>query len=160
MSRASRDAHRVHAGARDDVRFVRADGQARAVTTFLQEQDVRPAPREADIEAFLGRSDAALFLAKHDNRIIGTLGCVLEATVLRLTHFSVVNAWSDQVARELISLAEAHARSVGAALLAAHTLVDSPAERSLRAYGFAVDWEEGDVAAGRLVSVVDLTKAL
>ena len=160
MRRSSRDKRRVHAGTRDDVRFLRAHAQARAVTTFLQEQDVRPAPREADITAFLGRSDAALFLGERDNRIIGTLGCVLEAAVLRLVFFSVAHGCPDDIVQPLLSLAEAHARSAGAGLLAIQVLSGSAAERTLRASGFSVEWEEGDAHDGRVVSVIDLVKPL
>jgi hypothetical protein len=160
MSRTSRDGRRVHADARDDVRFVRASGQAQAVTTFLQEQDVRPAPRGADIEAFLGRSDTALFFAQRGGRIIGTLGCVLEGAVLRLVHFTLAQAGSEQIAGSLVSLAEAHARSQGAAVLAAQAVAGSAAEQRLRLCGFAVDWEEGDARDGRVVTIVDLTRPL
>jgi hypothetical protein len=160
VRRTSRDKRHVHSGARDDVRFLRASAQAQAVTTFLQEQDVRPAPREPDIEEFLGRSDAILFFAQRDNQIIGTLGCVLEATVLRLVFFSVANAWPDHIVEPLVSLAEAHGRSAGAALLAIQALSGSQAERALRARGFSLEWEEGDALGGRVVNVVDLIKPL
>lgn len=101
-----------------------------------------------------------MFFAERDNRIIGTLGCVLEATVLRLVFFSVANAWSDHIVQPLLSLAEAHARSVGAAMLAIQASSGSPAERALQARGFSVDWEEGDAQDGRLVNVVDLVMQL
>lgn len=101
-----------------------------------------------------------MFFAQRGGRIIGALGCVLEGSVLRLVHFAVARAGHDQIAVSLVSLVKSHARSQGAALLAAQAVAGSPAERRLRGCGFTVDWEEGDAQDGRVVTMVDLTKVL
>jgi hypothetical protein len=155
----SREDHAAHAQPAD-AKFVRAGtADAGAVTAFLLEQDVRPAPREPDITALLGRSDAALFYAGRNGYITGVAGCLSEDSVCRLIHF-VIAADGDVLAPSLIELVERIARERGASILAAQALRDSDAHRLLRTCGFTIDWEEDDVAGGRLVTSVDLVKVL
>jgi hypothetical protein len=156
----SRDDHAAHAQPAN-VNFVRAGTtDAGAVTAFLLAQDVRPAPRVADIGALLGRSDAALFFAVCNGQIIGAAGCLSEDSVCRLIHFVVDAEYDAVLASPLIELVERVARERGASVLAAQAPRDSDGYRLLRTYGFSVDWEEGDVAGGRLVTMVDLVKVL
>ena len=141
--------------------FVRAGIEdAEAVTTFLREQDVRPAPREADITALLGRSDAALFCAVQNEQIKGLAAGIKDGWCYRLVHFVIKAARDDELASRLIDLVDHAARDTGASILAAAAARDSNAYRLLQSCGFAVDWQEGDATNGRVVTMVDLLKAL
>jgi len=156
----SREGHRVLARSVSGSQFVRAgSADAESVTTFLLEQDVRPAPRVADIAALLGRSDAALFCAVQDGKIKGLAASVTEGSLCHLIHF-LVSGDGDDLASRLIELIEQAAREAGAVILSAETARDSNAYNLLRSCGFAVDWEEGDAARGRVVTMVHLLKAL
>jgi hypothetical protein len=161
VSLTSRDEHPVLAQDGSELRFVRVESDdAGAVTTFLREQDVRPAPREADVTALLGRSDAALFCAVRDARIEGLASCVKDGSSYRLVHFVIKAGRQDEVASRLVDLVEQAARDAGAVILATQTARDSKTYHLLRSCGFAVDWEEGDAADGRVVTLVDLLKTL
>ena len=143
------------------MEFVRAETpQAESVTTFLLEQDVRPAPRLADIAALLGRSDAGLFCAVHEGRIKGLAAGVTEGSLCHVIHFFIAGDNEDELASRLIELVEQAAREAGAVFLGAETARDSKAYNLLHSRGFAVDWEEGDTAHGRVVTIVHLLKAL
>ena len=143
------------------MEFVRAETpQAESVTTFLLEQDVRPAPRLADVAALLGRSDAALFCAAHEGRIKGLAAGVTEGPLCHLIHFLIAGDNVDEHAGRLIELVEQSAREAGAAILAAQAECGSDMDRLLRSFGFSVDWQENDAVRGRVVTVVHLLKVL
>jgi hypothetical protein len=157
----SRGEHPVLAQGEHGLYFVRAEtADAGAVTTFLLEQDVRPAPRETDITAFLGRSDAAFFCAIQDGQIKGLAACIKDDSVCHLVHFLISANQEDELASGLIDLVEHAARDAGAIILAAQTARDSNVYRLLHSCGFAVDWEEGDAANGRVVTIAHLLKTL
>lgn len=162
MSWTSRDDHLVHPSNLAGVQLVRATGDAAdAVTGFLLEQDVRPAPREADVAALLGRSDAALFYAVRDSEIVGVACCVRDGSLARFVHFVIrAGDQADALAASLVRFIEAQARADGASVLAAETTLESPAYRCLRGCGFAVDSKEAEAVAGRVVTMVDLIKLL
>ena len=161
VSLTSRDEHPVLAQGEHDVRFLSAKtGDAGAVTTFLHEQDVRPAPREADITALLGRSDTAVFCAVRDEQIEGLAACVKDGSCYRLVHFAIKAGHEGAIASGLIDRVEHAARNAGAIILASQVARDSNAYRPLRSCGFEVDWEERDAAEGSVVTMVDLLKTL
>ena len=160
VSWTSRDEHPVLAQAADS-HFVRVgSADAEAVTTFLLEQDVRPAPRLADIATLIGRSDTALFCAVHFGQIKGLAASITDGSLCHLVHFLVRGDNVDKLASRLIELVEQAGRDNGAVMLAAETVRDSNAHRLLQLCGFADDWEEGDAAHGRVVTTVHLLKPL
>jgi len=141
--------------------FVRAgSADAEVVTTFLLEQDVRPAPRQADIVALIGRSDTALFCAVHNGQIKGLGAIITDGSLCHLIHFLIAGDNVDEPASRLIELLEQAAREAGAVILTAETARDSNAYTLLLARGFTVDWEEGDTASGRVIMVAHLLKTL
>jgi hypothetical protein len=157
----SRDEHLVLARSAADLQFVRAGiADAESVTTFLLEQDVRPAPRLADITALLGRSDAVLFCAVQARQIRGLAASVTEGSLCHLVHFLISGDNVNELASCLIELVEQAARDAGTVILVAETARDSHAYNLLCSCGFTVDWEEGDAARGRVVTMVHLLKAL
>jgi GNAT superfamily N-acetyltransferase len=161
VSFASRDEHPVLAPSEHGVDFVRATrADAAAVTSFLLEQDVRPAPHLADVTALLGRNDAALFCAVHEGQIKGLAASVSDDRCCHLIHFAIKAAHVSEVGSRLVELVEQHARNAGAIILSAQTQRDTTAFEILNACGFTVDWEEDDAAQGRVVSVVRLLKTL
>lgn len=161
MADPSRDDRAVHARATKDVRFIRATANdAAAVANFLQGQDVRPAPSEADIASFLGQTDTLLFFAIRADGIEGLASRIDDGAAVRLAHFAIDGTAPDELAASLIHLIEADARGAGAGLLAAQALRDSQTYRHLLGCGFQADWEEHDALGGHLVTVVDLVKVL
>jgi hypothetical protein len=161
VSWTSRDEHLVLARDPTGLQLVRAgSADAEAVTTFLLEQDVRPAPRHADIVALIGRSDAALFCAVSQGDIKGLAATITDGSLCHLIHFLIAGDNVDEPASQLIALVERAAREAGAVILTAETARDSNAYTLLLARGFSVDWEEGDAARGRVVTMVHLLKAL
>lgn len=133
---------------------------AQAVANFLLAQDVRPAPREADIAEFLGRSGAELFCVLHQGEIDGVASYSLDGQAAQVVHLAMRTTPNIGLGAELIGEIESAARRGGAALLTAQTSRDSRACAVLLDYGFAIDWEEDDVVDGRIVRVVDLVKQL
>jgi hypothetical protein len=162
VSWTSRDEHLVLARDSTRLHFVRAgSADAETVTTFLLEQDVRPAPRHADIVALIGRSDAALFCAvSDDGHIKGLAATITDGSLCHLIHFLIAGDNVDEPASQLMELVEQATREAGAVILTAATTRDSNAYTLLLARGFSVDWEEGDAARGRVVTMVHLLKAL
>ncbi|MDQ6767715.1 MAG: hypothetical protein M3Z41_07895 [Candidatus Eremiobacteraeota bacterium] len=157
----SRDDRAVHARATKDVRFIRATANdAAAVANFLRGQDVRPAPSEADVASFLGRTDTLLFFAIRADGIEGLASRVHDGAASRLAYFAIDANAPDELAASLIHLIESDARAAGAGLLAAQALRDSQTYRRLLGCGFQADWEEQDAFDGHLVAVVDLVKVL
>jgi|GEM_PF-2248892 len=145
----------------EDVCIIRAKGgDVRAVANFLLEQDVRPAPREADVAALIGRSDATVLCAARDGHIEGVAGCVKDGLAAWLVYFAVEEKREDLLAQALIARVHAAAQSIGASVLATQALRESRAYRLMLSCGFEADWEEGDAADGRVASMVDLVKVL
>jgi len=145
----------------DDVCIIRASAlDVRAVANFLLEQDVRPAPREADVAALLGRSDATVLCAVRDGHIEGVAGCVKDGPASWLVYFAVEEKREDLLAPALIARVQAAAGAVGAGVLTTQALRESRAYTLLLRCGFEADWEEHDAADGRVASLVDLVKLL
>jgi hypothetical protein len=143
----------------DDVCIIRASaGDVRAVANFLLEQDVRPAPREADVAALLGRGDATVLCALRDGRVEAVAGCVKDGPASWLVYFAVEEKREDLLAPALI--ARVQDAAAGAGVLTAQARRESRAYNLLLRCGFEAAWEEGDAADGRVVSVVDLVKVL
>jgi len=158
---SSRDEHLVLARSASGFQFVRArSADAEPVTAFLLEQDVRPAPRLADIAGVLGRSDSDIFCAVQDGLIKGLAASIKDGSLCHLIHFLIRGDNEDELASRLIELVEQAAREAGAVFIGAETARDSKAYNLLHSRGFAVDWEEGDAAHGRVVTIVHLLKAL
>ena len=161
MTFPSRDEHTVLAPSKNGFYFVQAASvDAKAVTTFLLEQDVRPAPSLADVTALLGRNDAVLFCAVHDGQIKGLAASVNDGQCSHLVHVVLEPGRETDVAPRLVELIEHRAREAGAIILSAQTERDVTAFEVLRACGFTIDCEEGDAADGRVVSVVHFVKTL
>ena len=145
----------------DDIRIIHAGvADAAAVAEFLHRQDVRPAPRVDDVEMLCQRSNASLFCALRQGGIEGVAACMQDGPVLHLAYFAVAAKSEGELASALVQAVETHARQLGAALLAAEAVCDSPTHRCLVRLGFAVEWQERDRSADRAATVVDLVRPL
>ena len=145
----------------NDIRIIRGGiDDARAVAKFLHSQDVRPAPGVDDVEMLCRRSDAALLCVLRNGRIEGVAACVQDGPVLHVAYFAVMAAAEAELAEALVQALDMRARELGAALVAAQAVHNSPTHRCLVRLGFAADWEERDRLSGQLVSVVDLVRSL
>ncbi|MBV8203839.1 MAG: GNAT family N-acetyltransferase [Candidatus Eremiobacteraeota bacterium] len=145
----------------DDIRIIRAGvTNAATIAEFLHRQDVRPAPRVDDVEMLCRRSDASLFCALRDGQIAGVAACMQDGPVLHIAYFAVAADSENEPANALVQALEARARQLGATLLAAQAVCDSPTHRCLVRLGFSVEWEERDRLRDRAVTVVDLLRPL
>ncbi len=145
----------------DDVCIIRASAEeAHAIANFLLEQDVRPAPRTADVAAFLGREGTIVFSALHDGRIEGVAGCVNDGSAFWLAYFAVEEKRKDLLAPALVGHLASAAAQGGASMLATKAPRDSRDYEILLRCGFEANWEEGDTEAGLVVTMVDLVKVL
>jgi hypothetical protein len=145
----------------DDIRIIHAGvDHAAAVAEFLHRQDVLPEPRVDDVELLCRKTDAALFCVLRRGLIEGVAGCMQDGPVLHVAYFAVAPEENTAVASMLVQALEARGRQVGAAVLAAQTVNESPTHRCLERLGFAAHWEERDRACNRAVTMVDLAKPL
>lgn len=160
LRHASRDERADLVAMRHDIRIIHArTDDVHAVTEFLHRQDVRPAPRRDDVELFSRRRDAVLLCAVCGDEIIAVAGCVQDGSVLHLAYFAVTLE-HDSAARTLVQELEQHGRAVGAAVISAQTVAQSPTHRWLDRLGFETHWLEPDRDGERSVTVVDLVKQL
>lgn len=83
----------------------------------------------------------------------------VDQTTVRLVHI-LIEGGGAEIARLLLSELETFARDANSSAIFAQVVSDSDAHRALVQSGFAEDFAETDVVAGRAVRTVDLIKIL
>lgn len=132
-------------------------GDSAELSRYLRDKDVWPEPQRADLASLLGRNDAASFCARVDGGLVGVASCILDGSTLRVLHL-IVESCHEEAAGLLLARVDVQARIFGASAVFAQAAEDSKMFRLFVSHGYQEDFREGDVLAGRPVTVVDLVK--